>query len=260
MRKLPNPNSNWWLWVMHAKLTLMAAAIVSTVVLPATFSGQLGRLLSWTHVAFWIALAFLVVVFVAERFSDDPLPASQLGRTFRIFQAYAGVLALVTFAFVLAGAALVTLGSAKIVATTYAAVIGWMQSGGAPKGMLIALAVVATAAAGGAFFVFRLRQRLLYGCTEALVGIAVGGHRLSVEPGDGLPTETGFYFAVLTAGVYLVVRGLDNIHQAVKANDKLFLRLRAAVDAFMQPPGRRSTQSSHEKPRAAPGSDPSSAA
>jgi hypothetical protein len=42
--------------------------------------------------------------------------------------------------------------------------------------------------------------------------LAVAAHRTH-EAGVAAVTETGFYLAVLTAGVYLVVRGLDNVYQ-----------------------------------------------
>ena len=83
------------------------------------------------------------------------------------------------------------------------------------RAWLIALAALATLVVGSLFFWFRLRQRFLYGATEAMAGAAVAAHRLSVEPGQGLPGDGGFYIAILTAGVYLVVRGLDNMHQAL---------------------------------------------
>jgi hypothetical protein len=86
------------------------------------------------------------------------------------------------------------------------------------RSWLSVLAAALTLAVGALFFWFRLRQRFLYGATEAVAGAAVAAHRLSVEPGQGLPGDGGFYFAILTAGVYLVVRGIDNMHLALGAN------------------------------------------
>jgi hypothetical protein len=89
---------------------------------------------------------------------------------------------------------------------------------------LTLLAAVVTLGVGALFFIFRLRQRFLYGATEALAGAAVAAHRLSVEPGQGVPNDGGFYFAVFTAGVYLVVRGIDNMHVALHSGADPFLR------------------------------------
>jgi hypothetical protein len=90
------------------------------------------------------------------------------------------------------------------------------------RGWMIVAVALLTAIVGGAFFVFRLKQRFVYGATETLAGMVIAGHRVSIEPGAGLPSETGFYLAVLTAGIYLVVRGLDNMHQAAAAGDPFF--------------------------------------
>lgn len=89
---------------------------------------------------------------------------------------------------------------------------------------LTVLAGGVTLAVGALFFWFRLRERFLYGLSEALAGAAVAAHRLSIEPGQGVPGDRGFYFAVLTAGVYLVVRGIDNMHTAMNSHSDPFLR------------------------------------
>jgi hypothetical protein len=64
-----------------------------------------------------------------------------------------------------------------------------------------------------ALFYFRLKLRSVYGFSEAAVGLVVAGH-LAQDRALTI-SNTGFYFAVLTAGVYLVVRGLDNVHQGL---------------------------------------------
>lgn len=82
-----------------------------------------------------------------------------------------------------------------------------------------------TVALGGLFFGFRLKQRFLYGLIEACAGVAVGMHRVTLEHWPNAPQSPGFYLALLTAGIYLVVRGLDNMHQAVRGGDPIFQRL-----------------------------------
>src|ERR1700682_1350931 len=77
------------------------------------------------------------------------------------------------------------------------------------------MVVLATAIAGAVLFAFRLHARALYGFTEAIVGLLIAGQRAAVE--TRWPIEDlSFDLAVLTAGVYLVVRGLDNVHQGLK--------------------------------------------
>lgn len=82
----------------------------------------------------------------------------------------------------------------------------------AQKTFAIGIGGLVIVAVGLIFFWFRLRFRFIYGITEALAGTAFAMHRLGREPVIGLPSSDDFYFAMLTAGVYLVVRGFDNMH------------------------------------------------
>jgi hypothetical protein len=70
-------------------------------------------------------------------------------------------------------------------------------------------------------FVFRLYARVAYGLTEVTVGVIVGIHRLGAWPN---PSVRNLIHAdalgVLCAGVYLVVRGLDNAHQGLRRDTK----------------------------------------
>lgn len=73
---------------------------------------------------------------------------------------------------------------------------------------------------GLGLFWFRGRYRATYGLTEVLVGISVASYKY-VEAAAGshsaTPTDPNFLIALLTAGVYLVVRGLDNLQQGLSA-------------------------------------------
>lgn len=76
-------------------------------------------------------------------------------------------------------------------------------------------AVIVTGAAGLALFGIRIKWRVVYGLTEAVVGLLVAGHRAN---SDGVTSaDVALVLAILTAGVYLVVRGLDNVHQGWKS-------------------------------------------
>ena len=63
-------------------------------------------------------------------------------------------------------------------------------------------------------FLFRLYLRSLYGLTEAIVGIVVilylADREFTSKGGD-----LGFYLTFMTGGIYLIVRGFDNIHQGL---------------------------------------------
>jgi hypothetical protein len=81
------------------------------------------------------------------------------------------------------------------------------------KGQFSILVGVATAFAGGLLFWVRSKWRVTYGVSEAFAGVAIASHRAYREPSLWTPSDFGFYAAVLTAGIYLVVRGLDNVNQ-----------------------------------------------
>lgn len=77
---------------------------------------------------------------------------------------------------------------------------------------------------GGALFFMRLRWRATYGITEVMVGVFIASHRAYGESGPWSEANSDFYLAVLAGGIYLVVRGLDNVHQGMKlANDPVVI-------------------------------------
>jgi hypothetical protein len=95
-------------------------------------------------------------------------------------------------------------------------IVRWLVTQLSEQERSAAFAMAVTAFVGAVLFWFRLRYRALYGFTEAVVGLSVAGHRVgfqSIQANDGM----SLYLAVLTAGVYLVVRGLDNVHQGWKS-------------------------------------------
>lgn len=91
----------------------------------------------------------------------------------------------------------------------------WLATEASQKGKSPAYAVTVTGLLGIMFFVFRLRYRCVYGLSEAIVGLMVARNLVSASART--ESEVALYFAMLTAGVYLVVRGLDNVHQGWKA-------------------------------------------
>ncbi|WP_264523290.1 hypothetical protein [Flavobacterium sp. N502536] len=66
---------------------------------------------------------------------------------------------------------------------------------------------------GFSLFYFRLYVRSIYGLTEAVIGVIIGVSKILEK--ENKTVETEFYFAILTASIYLIVRGLDNIHQGL---------------------------------------------
>ena len=89
----------------------------------------------------------------------------------------------------------------------------YLHSPGSAKTVTVFLTAILTLGIGIALFVFRLKSRALYGLTEIIVGVTVAVFRVTTQSSDNLFFNSELYIAVLTAGIYLVVRGLDNIHQ-----------------------------------------------
>ena len=100
----------------------------------------------------------------------------------------------------------------------------WLRSPWASQNVVLVMGVVTTGLLGGGLFYFRLRLRSLYGLTEALVGLTVAGHRIATDYATSM-SQSSFYLAVLTAGVYLVVRGLDNVQQGFNKPDPFAARV-----------------------------------
>lgn len=81
------------------------------------------------------------------------------------------------------------------------------------RGQFSLIIGITTAIAGSLLFLIRMKWRVTYGVSEAFVGVAIASHRAYGEPSLWTTSDFGFYAAVLTAGIYLVVRGLDNVSQ-----------------------------------------------
>jgi hypothetical protein len=71
---------------------------------------------------------------------------------------------------------------------------------------------IAAIAVGVVLFMFRLRLRFAYGLTESVVGVVVAVSKLSEDLSAKAAFSANTYIVVLTAGVYLMVRGFDNMH------------------------------------------------
>ena len=64
----------------------------------------------------------------------------------------------------------------------------------------------------------RLKYRAVYGVFEFTVGSAIIYNRLSIEVAERARFDLEFGFALITAGLFLIVRGSDNVHQGVKSD------------------------------------------
>jgi flagellar biosynthesis GTPase FlhF len=112
------------------------------------------------------------------------------------------------YVFVLLGAAFVTFG----LFTTVRDGIYYLT-----KLDSVYLVAISALMVGIGLFFIRLHVRFWYGAVEVAVGVIVA---ISVYQSNAGKPATSLLLGVLTAGVYLIVRGLDNVHQGW-ATDKL---------------------------------------
>jgi len=60
-------------------------------------------------------------------------------------------------------------------------------------------------------FYLRLKYRCIYGLSEATIGVLIAIHKVLFSESKDL-IDSEFYVAILTASIFLIVRGFDNIH------------------------------------------------
>lgn len=102
----------------------------------------------------------------------------------------------------------------------------WLQTAILTEAGIIFLVVLTTLIFGLIFFYFRLKFRGIYGFTEIVLGLTIAANRVLEE--NEIPNESPeFYLAFISAAIYLVVRGLDNIHQGITKEplDPVFSRI-----------------------------------
>lgn len=83
---------------------------------------------------------------------------------------------------------------------------------------LIILLILLILALGFSFFILRLKLRIIYGFIEIIVGIFIAYDKLS-KTNFILSLDSEFLIPLLTASIYLIVRGFDNIHQGINAEN-----------------------------------------
>jgi len=92
----------------------------------------------------------------------------------------------------------------------------WLHSVAASRTEFLVISSAAlTLGLGWIFFYFRLRLRCIYGLTEVVVGLLVAANHVVVSSEAATNDPASYYLLLVTAGVYLVVRGFDNIHQGL---------------------------------------------
>lgn len=147
-----------------------------------------------------VVTAFLMDIALALRFRTKVRPFSQV-----VGLMYAGAILGFSLVFVLCGGVIGFYEIFKLITSP-------------SLSNTISLILVATITLGGglALFTARLKWRCLYGVSEGFIGIVVATHRYYNDTLATSPVPvSAIALAILTAGIYLVVRGIDNIHQGL---------------------------------------------
>jgi hypothetical protein len=90
--------------------------------------------------------------------------------------------------------------------------VDWMHSPNLNSYMVNIISSSVVLVSGYSLFLFRKNYRSFYGATEVLIGvvIAMNNAQSLFQKGN---LDLTLVFAFITAGIYLVVRGLDSIHE-----------------------------------------------
>jgi hypothetical protein len=91
----------------------------------------------------------------------------------------------------------------------------WVQSPNLSRAAMLFRGAAIALTLGTILFIIRIKFRSVYGLTEIVAGMVIAADRVANQSLATGAADMTFYFAVLTAGVYLVVRGLDNVHQGL---------------------------------------------
>ena len=95
----------------------------------------------------------------------------------------------------------------------------WFQHQSPPRGFFLTVIGILVVLIGYNLFLFRLHARFIFGLTEAIAGLVIA---LRNVPADADPVlwSSEIFLVILTAGIFLVVRGFDNMHTGVRSEPR----------------------------------------
>jgi hypothetical protein len=102
----------------------------------------------------------------------------------------------------------------------------WFEQQSPPRGVYVAMTAILVLAVGFALYIFRLFARFFFGLAEALFGLLIALWKVPVNA-DPLLWSSDVYIAMITASIFLIVRGFDNMHIGLKNGD-------AIIKGFME--------------------------
>jgi hypothetical protein len=196
--------------ILKAIFLLVVVSAITNVVISRTVDDVLSVL----SYAFWV-----IVLTVPKQIEEDYRDERANGVTINI---KANVLMLVGF-LIIASFVIYSLAASLIDIFVWLKTLAWTKY---PTQFITGALSLAIG-----FTLFKVRQkfRVVYGLTEVVIGVWVAEYQVltNVVKGSSL-FEPNVYLAILTAGIYLIVRGLDNINQGLNDEpiDQLILTWR----------------------------------
>jgi hypothetical protein len=199
------------------QVAIGAVVVASVTAIVWVFSSRtLDQIQNYTlRIAFWVGALFLVLGIIVASVKNEEVDDGW-------WRKGANWLYIVLFAAIF---------SVVVGLTYYSIAVGikdaylWFSSLPFTRDAAIGVLTGSTVAAGLVLFVFRLYLRSLYGLSEVVAGVFISTLKISEKTPAAIDTADpallrilvadDLYVVVLTAGVYLVVRGLDNVHQGV---------------------------------------------
>lgn len=92
----------------------------------------------------------------------------------------------------------------------------WLQHQSPPRELYVKLTGILVLVVASVLFLFRLHARFFFGLTEALIGFLVALWKVPKNADPAL-WDLNILFVMLTASIFLIVRGLDNMHTGLKS-------------------------------------------
>lgn len=100
----------------------------------------------------------------------------------------------------------------------------WLLSVASVKAINLSFGTILTIALSGLFYMARERTRFIFGVAEACVGLYLAVSKITEEVIDPASWALGLYITIVAAGIFLIVRGIDDMRTGLK---------RESLDAFV---------------------------
>jgi hypothetical protein len=144
-------------------------------------------------------LMWAVTIFLSEVFetNSDMHESVEVASAVLVFWCVAGTVILVL----------------SVVVLNAVHVYAWVTDPQKSTSLKVTVVIAMTLVSSVALFYFRLKLRFVYGCSEVCFGFIVAVARTTSDAASNSVASPTFLLAMLTASVYLIVRGLDNMHQ-----------------------------------------------